>query len=102
VLLPSTAVSFSRGSAENETAWRETVWNRLLPYRFPDVIVQARDVQDVIDAVQYAKEHGQQIGVRSGGHSWAAVPPLDERRHVHLTPQDCHVDETHNAYGVNN
>lgn len=43
-----------------------------LPQRFPDVIVQAADVADVVAAVRYAAAHDVKVGIRSGGHSWAA------------------------------
>jgi FAD/FMN-containing dehydrogenase len=63
---------FRRGMAGYEAARRETVWNRLLPERFPDVIVQAFDTDDVVATIHYARAHGYHVGVRSGGHSWAA------------------------------
>jgi FAD/FMN-containing dehydrogenase len=43
-----------------------------MPDRFPDVIVQARNTDDVIAALRYARALGHHVGVRSGGHSWAA------------------------------
>ncbi|MCW2649824.1 MAG: FAD/FMN-dependent dehydrogenase [Mycobacterium sp.] len=61
-----------RGADGYEAARRGSVWNGLLPDRFPDVIVQALDVDDVVTAIGYAKANGHQVGVRSGGHSWAA------------------------------
>jgi FAD/FMN-containing dehydrogenase len=61
-----------RGTDEYETARRATVWNGLVPNRFPDVIVQAHDTDDVVAAIRYAQFHGHQVGIRSGGHSWAA------------------------------
>ncbi|MGV0838184.1 FAD-binding oxidoreductase [Mycolicibacterium thermoresistibile] len=66
------ARSFRRGEDGYEQARRATVWNGLVPERFPDVIVQATTVDDVIDAVRYAAGDGHRIGVCSGGHSWAA------------------------------
>jgi FAD/FMN-containing dehydrogenase len=63
---------FCRGADGYETARREAVWNRLLPARFPDVIVQACDTDDVVAAIRYARVHGHHVGVRSGGHSWTA------------------------------
>jgi FAD/FMN-containing dehydrogenase len=63
---------FFRGEDGYETARRQTVWNSLLPERFPDVIVQARDIDEVVAAIRYARAHGHQVGVRSGGHSWTA------------------------------
>lgn len=63
---------FYRGEDGYETARRQTVWNSLLPERFPDLIVQATDADDVVEAVRYARANGHQIGIRSGGHSWVA------------------------------
>src|ERR1700737_2105944 len=63
---------FCRGTDEYETARRATVWNSLLPDRFPAVIMQACEANDVVAAVRHARAHGYHIGVRSGGHSWNA------------------------------
>ncbi len=63
--------AYLRGTAGYEPARRDTMWNARLPDRFPDVIVQARDVYDVVAAVKRAKREGLRVGVRSGGHSWA-------------------------------
>lgn len=49
----------------------QTVWNARTPQRYPDLVVQATDVDDVVATVRYAAEHDLQIGIRSGGHSWA-------------------------------
>jgi FAD/FMN-containing dehydrogenase len=72
VRLPADTAYFFRGGDEYEAARRATVWNGLLPQRFPDVIVQAHDVDDVVTALRYARVNGHRVGVRSGGHSWAA------------------------------
>jgi FAD/FMN-containing dehydrogenase len=55
-----------------EQARRATVWNQRVPDRYPEVIVQARDADDVVGAIAYAKANGLQVGIRSGGHNWAA------------------------------
>jgi len=60
-----------RGEAEYEQARRAAVWNGRTPDRFPEVIVQAESVPDVIAAVKYAAEQNMRVGVRSGGHSWS-------------------------------
>jgi FAD/FMN-containing dehydrogenase len=65
--------SFERGDVGYESARRAAVWNGRKPDRFPNVIVQAQNDGDVIAAVKLAKERGLKIGVRSGGHSWAAT-----------------------------
>jgi FAD/FMN-containing dehydrogenase len=63
---------YLRGADGYEEARRGTVWNGLVPNRFPDVIVQADDVDDVVAAVRQANRDGHRISVCSGGHSWAA------------------------------
>jgi FAD/FMN-containing dehydrogenase len=60
-----------RGDDGYEPARRATVWNARTPERFPDLVVQAQDSDDVIATIRYAKANGHQVGVRSGGHSWA-------------------------------
>ena len=72
MVLLSVEKNFFRGSEGYEAARRATVWNGLLPDRFPDVIVQAHDTDDVVAAIRYARANGHKVGVRSGGHSWAA------------------------------
>jgi hypothetical protein len=47
------------------------VWNGRTPSRFPDVIVQAHDVDDVVTAVRYASANGYRVGTCSGGRSWS-------------------------------
>jgi FAD/FMN-containing dehydrogenase len=72
MVLLSVEKYYARGAEGYETARRATVWNGLLPDRFPDVIVQAHDTDDVVAAMRYARASGHKVGVRSGGHSWAA------------------------------
>ena len=72
MILLSTEKTFFRGADGYEAARRATVWNGLLPDRFPEVIVQAHDTDDVVAAIRYARANGHRVGVRSGGHSWAA------------------------------
>jgi len=64
--------AFERGADGYEAARRATVWNQRLPDRYPDLVVQAVSAADVQHAVSHARESGMRIGVRSGGHSWAA------------------------------
>src|ERR1700755_3588866 len=75
MILLSTEKTFFRGADGYEAARRATVWNGLLPERFPDVIVQAHDTDDVVAALRYARDSGHKVGVRSGGHSWAPSHP---------------------------
>lgn len=48
----------------------DSQWNRLLPRRSPQVIARARDEQDVVEAVRFAKAQGLRVAVRGGGHNW--------------------------------
>jgi FAD/FMN-containing dehydrogenase len=54
-----------------EAARRDTMWNANVPDRFPERIVQANSIDDVVSAMRAAKAAGQQVAVRSGGHSWS-------------------------------
>ena len=51
---------------------RATVWHERVPDRYPDVIVQAVDADDVVATVRYAKANNKRVTIKSGGHSWAA------------------------------
>ncbi|VEG51049.1 FAD linked oxidase domain-containing protein [Mycolicibacterium aurum] len=62
---------FFRGDDGYEQARAQTVWNARTPQRYPEVVVQAADADDVVATVRYAAKRDLQIGVRSGGHSWA-------------------------------
>lgn len=63
--------TMDRDDAGYEAARRATLWKTNVPQRFPDRIVQAGSVADVVAAVRSAKAAGQRVGVRSGGHSWS-------------------------------
>ncbi|MDP4025361.1 FAD-binding oxidoreductase [Methylobacterium sp. NEAU 140] len=47
-----------------------TLWNRLIPDRAPQVVVQAADEQDIIAAIRFARANGVKVVVRGGGHNW--------------------------------
>ncbi|HWJ42407.1 MAG TPA: FAD-binding oxidoreductase [Solirubrobacterales bacterium] len=66
-----TGSAFGRGEPGYEQARRATVWNDRAPERYPDLIVQAADQDDVVAAVRTATAIGGGVGIRSGGHSWA-------------------------------
>ena len=70
--------TLARDDAGYETARRATVWRTNMPDRFPDRIVQANTIGDVVAAVRAAKAEGRQVGVRSGGHSWSANHVRDD------------------------
>jgi FAD/FMN-containing dehydrogenase len=63
---------YRRGDDGYEAARCDAAWNARIPERFPEAIVRAAGAADVRAAVRFAKAEGLEIGVCSGGHSWAA------------------------------
>jgi FAD/FMN-containing dehydrogenase len=63
--------AFRRGDPGYEVARRASCRNVNLPDRFPDIIVQAENENDVIAAVRLANANSWTIATRSGGHSWS-------------------------------
>ncbi|MGO9693821.1 MAG: FAD-binding oxidoreductase [Mycobacterium sp.] len=63
---------FFRGDDEYEAARRGTVWHQRVPERYPELIVQAVDANDIIAGIRYAKANGHKVSIVSGGHSFAA------------------------------
>lgn len=52
--------------------WRQSmIWQYRKFERYPDLIVQARSEDDVVAAVNFARDAGMKITTRSGGHSWS-------------------------------
>ena len=43
------------------------VWYLFKPERYPDTIIRAESEQDVIEAVNYARESGQRVATRATG-----------------------------------
>jgi FAD/FMN-containing dehydrogenase len=70
---PVAGGTFWRGDEGYEAARRGHMWNSRVPARYPDVVVEARNEDDVVAAVRLARQRGLKIAVRSGGHSWAAA-----------------------------
>jgi len=52
------------------------VWNAMIDRR-PAVIVRARGTADVIDAVNFAREHGLPVSIRAGAHNVAGHAVAD-------------------------
>ena len=63
--------SLVRGDVAYEAARRGALWRTNTPDRYPDRIVAANSVDDVVAAVRAARAAGHRVSVRSGGHSWS-------------------------------
>lgn len=59
-----------RGDADFLELLHGNLWNRLIPERTPDCIVRAKDEDDIIAAIKFARENGLKVVVRGGGHNW--------------------------------
>src|SRR5436190_18174065 len=53
------------------------VWNSLIDRR-PGLIVQARGLADVVEAVRFAGSHGLLVSVRGGGHNVSGSAVCDD------------------------
>ncbi|MEM7801921.1 MAG: FAD-binding oxidoreductase [Chloroflexota bacterium] len=60
------------GAAKYEQVLMGTLFNKRTLTQKPDLMVQPKDIDDVIATVNYARELGKKITVGSGGHSWSA------------------------------
>ncbi len=79
------------GSDSYEQARR--LWNAMIDKR-PALIARCTGAADVIAAVNFAREHGQTVAVRGGGHNVAGLASVDDgividlslMRAVHVDP----------------
>jgi FAD/FMN-containing dehydrogenase len=62
----------SRDDANYESRRSGLIWQAAKPDRQPELIMQAKSVDDVIAAVNYARIHGKKLIAKSGGHSISA------------------------------
>lgn len=68
--IPGVAGKVVRHQDLDYEVWRQAmVWHMSKPKRYPDIIVQAKSEQDVVGAVNYARQNQLKVAVRSGGHN---------------------------------
>ncbi len=66
--------------------WREGMtWYVRKPKRYPQTMVLASSTQDVINAVNYARENGLKVSIRSTGHSISASHLRDDSVMIDLS-----------------
>ncbi len=63
---------YARGHPDYEQMRRNMVWQAWKPDRFPDLIVNAQDEDDVVETVRYARAQGLPVSVRGSGHNYIA------------------------------
>ena len=63
------------------------VYNSMNPGR-PAIVVEASGTADVVDAVNFAREHGLLTAVRGGGHSVAGLSSVDDGMLIDLAPMN--------------
>ena len=66
--------------------WRQGMtWYVRIPKRYPDTMILAQSVEDVIEAVKYARERDLKVSIRSTGHSISASPLRDDSVMIDLS-----------------
>jgi FAD/FMN-containing dehydrogenase len=48
-------------------------WNALKPDRSPDVIVTVKNDNDIVEAINFARNNGLKVVVHGGGHTWCGL-----------------------------
>ena len=78
------------GDADYDDA--RALYNAMIDKR-PAVIVQCRDVADVVAAVRFGREEGLDIAIRGGGHNGGGLGSVDNGLVIDLSPmRDVRVD----------
>lgn len=61
-----------RSASSYELARQTLVWQQIKPPRFPELIVHAESIADVVAIVAFARANGLRVAIRCGGHSYDA------------------------------
>ncbi|WP_340104258.1 FAD-binding oxidoreductase [Rhodohalobacter sp. 8-1] len=69
-----------------------SIYNAMIDKR-PALIAKCKNVDDVIESVNYAREEGIEVSIRSGGHSGPGLGLVDDGMVIDLSPmKDIQVD----------
>ena len=63
-------VVIAKTDANYELTRVSSVWQQIKANQYPDLIIQAKSVNDVIEAVKFARANNKKISIRCGGHSY--------------------------------
>lgn len=66
------------------------VWNGMID-RYPSLIAQCRDEDDVVNAINFARAHQVPVAVRGGGHNVAGFASVNDGLVIDLSPMR-HID----------
>lgn len=72
-----------QGEPGYEQAREDSIWHEGVPQRYPAIIIQVDNDQEVVDAIKLAESEGLKVSVKSGGYSWAGN---------HLRDESCLID----------
>ncbi|MFI6471013.1 FAD-binding oxidoreductase [Streptomyces sp. NPDC050516] len=73
------------GPKDPEYDEARTIYNAMIDRR-PAAVVRCTDTADVIDAVDFVRDHGLELAVRGGGHSGAGLCLVDDGVTLDLSP----------------
>ncbi|WP_147305355.1 FAD-binding oxidoreductase [Subtercola boreus] len=78
----------ARGDAAYHAAVRDPLFNRLVPGGTPDAVAYPQSEADLVALVSAARDSGEKLALRSGGHSWVAASVRDDGLLVDLAAFD--------------
>lgn len=73
------------GPQDPEYTEARTIYNAMIDRR-PAAVVRCADAGDVIDAVDFVRDHGLELAVRGGGHSGPGLCLVDDGVTLDLSP----------------
>ena len=62
---------------EYDSVRQDLIWNGRKPYRYPEIIIKAKDAADVQAAVKFAASTGRRVSPRGGGHQFSGIALQD-------------------------
>jgi FAD/FMN-containing dehydrogenase len=76
--LKLTGTVYQRGAEGYEQLRAGGIYNGIKPERFPALIARVANVEDVVAAVNYARENGLKVAVRGSGHNFCGASLRDD------------------------